>query len=86
LRSGLLSFTQRIGLNGTAHVNGTLAAGTDPRDAVVDAKGAVFGVEGLYVVDAKILPRSSRVNPSLSIFAWGLRVADLLSKSIRPAR
>jgi choline dehydrogenase-like flavoprotein len=27
------------------------------------------------------LPRSSRVNPSLSIYAWGLRVADLLAKT-----
>jgi choline dehydrogenase-like flavoprotein len=86
LRLGFISFTQRIGLNGTAHVNGTLVAGTDPQDAVVDADGAVFGIGGLYVVDGSILPRSSRVNPSLSIYAWGLRVADLLAKRHRPAR
>lgn len=84
LRLGFISFTQRIGLNGTAHVDGTLLTGTDPRDAVVDANGAVFGISGLYVVDGGILPRSSRVNPSLSIYAWGLRVADLLAKSLRP--
>lgn len=81
LRLGFVSFTQRIGLNGTAHVDGTLLAGTDPRDAVVDANGAVFGIDGLYVVDGSVLPRSSRVNPSLSIYAWGLRVADRLAKS-----
>jgi choline dehydrogenase-like flavoprotein len=81
LRLGFISFTQRIGLNGTAHVDGTLLAGTDPRDAVVDANGAVFGIDGLYVVDGSVLPRSSRVNPSLSIYAWGLRVADRLAKS-----
>jgi choline dehydrogenase-like flavoprotein len=80
LRAGLPSFTQRVGMNGTAHVDGTLIAGNDAHDAVVDANGAVFGVEGLYVVDGSILPRSSRVNPSLSIYAWGLRVADLLIK------
>ncbi|MGB6352760.1 MAG: GMC family oxidoreductase [Steroidobacteraceae bacterium] len=85
LRMGFMSFTQRIGLNGTAHVDGTLIAGTDPRDAVVDARGAVFGIAGLYVVDGSILPRSSRVNPSLSIYAWGLRVADLLVKSRQAA-
>jgi choline dehydrogenase-like flavoprotein len=85
LRAGLLSFTQRIGLNGTAHVDGTLIAGTDPSDAVVDANGAVFGIAGLYVVDGSVLPRSSRVNPSLSIYAWGLRVGALLAKSPRPA-
>jgi len=80
LRQGFISITQGIGLNGTAHVDGTLTAGNSPADAVVDAAGAVFGVPGLYVVDGSILPRSSRVNPSLSIYAWGLRVADLLTK------
>jgi choline dehydrogenase-like flavoprotein len=38
----------------------------------------VYGMENLYVVDGSILPRSSRVNPSLSIYAWALRVAHLL--------
>jgi choline dehydrogenase-like flavoprotein len=84
LRIGWLSFTQRVGLNGTAHVDGTLIAGNDPKDAVVGPNGAVFGIPGLYVVDGSILPRSSRVNPSLSIYAWGLRVADLLASSLRP--
>jgi choline dehydrogenase-like flavoprotein len=83
LRIGMLSFTQRVGLNGTAHIDGTLIAGTDPANAVVDPSGAVFGVDGLYVTDGSILPRSSRVNPSLSIYAWGLRVADLLAKKLR---
>lgn len=84
LRQGFIAFTQRVGLDGTAHVDGSLTAGTSPNDSVVDAKGAVFGVDGLYVVDGSILPRSSRVNPSLSIYAWGLRVADLLARSLRP--
>jgi len=48
---------------------------------VVDPDGAVYGIAGLYVVDGSVLPRSSRVNPSLSIYAWGLRVADRLLQS-----
>jgi choline dehydrogenase-like flavoprotein len=51
---------------------------------VVGANGAVFGIEGLYVVDGSVLPRSSRVNPSLTIYAWGLRVAELLADTMRP--
>jgi choline dehydrogenase-like flavoprotein len=82
--AGMISFTQRVGLDGTAHVDGTLAAGTTADDAVVDAAGAVFGIPGLYVVDGSILPRSSRVNPSLSIYAWGLRAGALLAASLRP--
>jgi choline dehydrogenase-like flavoprotein len=83
LRIGMVSFTQRVGLSGTAHVSGTLAMGSDAGKAVVNPDGAVFGIGGLYVVDGSVLPRSSRVNPSLSIFAWGLRVADRLMQSWR---
>jgi choline dehydrogenase-like flavoprotein len=81
LRIGMVSFAQRTGITGTAHVSGTLAMGSDPAQAVVDPHGAVFGIAGLYVVDGSVLPRSSRVNPSLSIYAWGLRVADGWLKS-----
>jgi choline dehydrogenase-like flavoprotein len=80
LRCGFLSFTQPIGLNGTAHVCGTLLAGADPSCSVVNAEGAVHGMTGLYVVDGSVLPRSSRVNPSLTIFAWALRVAEKLGE------
>lgn len=79
-KAGLVSFTQRIGLNGTAHACGTLRCGHDASDSVVDAQGRVHGLSGLYVVDGSILPRSSRMNPSLSIYAWGLRVGDLVSR------
>ena len=86
LRIGMISFTQPVGLNGTAHVSGTLAAGADAGTAVVDRNGAVFGIEGLYVADGSILPRSSRVNPSLSIYAWGLRLAAHLTARIAAER
>lgn len=75
LRAGYASFAQPIGVAGTAHACGTLIAGSDPSTSVVDARGAVHGVSGLYVVDGSVLPRSGRVNPSLTIYAWALRVA-----------
>ena len=77
--AGLIGLTQRIGLAGTAHVCGSLIAGEDPARSVVDRDGAVHGMRGLYVVDGSVLPRSSRVNPSLTIYAWGLRVAERLA-------
>jgi choline dehydrogenase-like flavoprotein len=79
LGAGLASFTKRIGLNGTAHACGSLVCGENPYDSVVDPSGQVHGMKGLYVVDGSVLPRSSRVNPSLTIYAWGLRVATLLA-------
>jgi choline dehydrogenase-like flavoprotein len=36
----------------------------------------------LHVVDGSVLPRSSRVNPALTIYAWALRVADKLDQSL----
>lgn len=80
LRAGLVSFTRRIGLNGTAHVCGTLVCGKDASDSVVDSQGRVHGLQGLYVVDGSVLPRSSRVNPSLTIYAWAMRAADLVAR------
>jgi len=86
LKAGFISFTQRIGLNGTAHACGSLLTGADPATSVVDPRGAVHGLESLYVVDGSVLPRSSRVNPSLTIFAWASRVAELLLVRERAAR
>lgn len=80
-KAGLFAVTRRVGLNGTAHACGTLRAGHDASDSVVDATGRVHGMHGLYVVDGSILPRSSRVNPSLTIYAWGLRIGDLVAQA-----
>jgi choline dehydrogenase-like flavoprotein len=78
-RAGLLAFSERIGLAGTAHACGTLVAGTDPQRSVVDTSGRVHGMGAHYVVDGSILPRSSRVNPSLTIYSWSLRVSSALA-------
>jgi choline dehydrogenase-like flavoprotein len=79
LRAGLFSAYKRIPHTGTAHVCGTLVAGDSPERSVVDRNGKVHGMDNLYVVDGSVLPRSSRVNPSLTIYAWALRVAHVLT-------
>jgi choline dehydrogenase-like flavoprotein len=78
-RAGYITLSQAIGLHGTAHACGTMRAGTDPRDSVVDATGRVHGFRGISVGDGSVLPRSSRVNPALTIYAWGLRLADRIA-------
>jgi choline dehydrogenase-like flavoprotein len=84
-RAGIIAFSQRIGISGTAHVSGTLVAGTDASQSVVDSEGCVHGMKSLVVVDGSVLPRSSRVNPSLTIYAWALRAADALARRLRQA-
>ena len=47
----------RAGARSIPHVVGTCAMGPSPEEgAVVDRAGRVFGTEGLYVVDASIMP------------------------------
>ncbi|MEZ4818354.1 MAG: GMC family oxidoreductase [Bdellovibrionota bacterium] len=58
------------------HACGTCKMGKDKADSVVDAKGKVWDTENLYVADASIMPTSSGVNPSLTIAANALRIAD----------
>ncbi|NJN45851.1 MAG: hypothetical protein HC808_04510 [Candidatus Competibacteraceae bacterium] len=78
LKTGLLGVSKYTGIAGTAHALGSLVMGDDPRRSVVDPSGRVHGMEGLYVADGSVLPRSSRVNPALTIYAWGLRLGDHL--------
>ena len=77
---GMLGVSRYVGLAGTAHAVGSLVTGADPRTSVVDADGRVHGMGGLYVADGSVLPRSSRVNPALTIYAWGLRLGAHLAR------
>ena len=80
LRIGYIGLTKPIPLIGTAHACGTLVTGDDPAQSVVDGNGKVHGLQNLYVIDGSVLPRSSRVNPALTIYAWALRVASRLNQ------
>ncbi len=81
LQAGYASGVKMIPITGTAHACGTLVAGKDPTRSVVNAQGRVHDLENVYVVDGSVLPRINRVNPSLTIYAWALRVADGISKA-----
>jgi len=79
LHVGLAGVDRHLGLAGSAHALGSMVTGSDPQTTVVDPHGRVHGMEGLYVGDGSILPRSSRVNPALTIYAWGLRLGEHLA-------
>ncbi len=81
LHAGLVGFEKYMGVAGTAHALGSMVTGDDPKTSVVDPHGKVHGMEGLYVGDGSALPRASRVNPSLTIYAWGLRLGDHLARA-----
>ena len=79
LHAGLAGVDRYLGLAGSSHALGSMVTGTDPRASVVDPDGRVHGMAGLYVSDGSVLPRSSRVNPALTIYAWGLRLGEHLA-------
>jgi len=61
------------------HVVGTCAMGPDPAaGAVVDASGAVHGTDGLFVVDASIIPDAPSGFPHLITLMLAERLADSL--------
>jgi len=63
----------------TAHQMGTCRVGSDPKTAVCDATGQVFGLRGLYVADASAFPASSGVNPMITIMALAHHIAGRIA-------
>jgi choline dehydrogenase-like flavoprotein len=65
-----------IDLSGTAHQAGTCRFGTDPATSVLNLDCRAHEVDNLYVTDASFFPSIGAVNPTLTIIANALRVAD----------
>ncbi|WP_423212376.1 GMC oxidoreductase [Paracoccus yeei] len=66
-----------------AHPCGTLRYGTDTASSVLDPDCRVHGLSNLYVTDSSFMPTSNGVNPSLTIAANALRVADRIALTMR---
>ncbi len=71
-------FFQAMDISATAHQVGTCRFGTDPQDSVLDPLCKAHDLDNLYVVDASFMPSISAVNPSLTIIANAIRVAESL--------
>jgi len=65
------------------HHAGTTRMHEDPREGVVDAHGRVHAVENLYVAGASVFPTAGFANPTLTIVALALRLADHLAAGER---
>jgi choline dehydrogenase-like flavoprotein len=70
-------------ISGTAHQAGTMRFGPDPATSVLDLACRTHEVENLYVADASFFPSIGAVNPTLTIVANALRVADAIAERIR---
>lgn len=56
--------------------------GKGPEDSVTDSWGQVHGHEWLYVADASLFPKSSHVNPYLTIMALADRVGERIREKM----
>jgi choline dehydrogenase-like flavoprotein len=67
-----------IPIGGTAHQAGTCRFGTDAASSVLDVNCKAHQLDNLYVTDASFFPSIGSVNPTLTIIANALRVAEHL--------
>jgi choline dehydrogenase-like flavoprotein len=65
-----------IPIGGTAHQAGTARFGHDPATSVLDVDCKAHELDNLYVTDASFFPSIGAVNPTLTIIANALRVAE----------
>lgn len=61
---------------GTAHHTGTTRMHVDPKQGVVDANCRVHSVSNLYIASSSVFPSSGYANPTLTLVAMSLRLAD----------
>jgi choline dehydrogenase-like flavoprotein len=67
---------KNIPIGGTAHQAGTARFGMDPATSVLDLDCKAHELDNLYIADASFFPSIGSVNPTLTIIANALRVAD----------
>jgi len=65
---------------GGYHHIGTTRMHDDPRKGVVDADSRVHGIGNLYIAGSSVFPTSGWANPTLTIVALSLRLADHLHR------
>jgi choline dehydrogenase-like flavoprotein len=65
------------------HPSGTCRFGDDPATSVLDRNCRVHDLDNLYVVDGSFMPSSGGANPSLTIAANALRVAEAIGDRLR---
>lgn len=67
---------------GSYHHIGTTRMGSDPKKSVVDRDCRVHGMENLYIAGSSVFPTASCANPSLTVVALALRLADHLKNRL----
>jgi len=75
-------YASRTALNYPGHLLGTARMGTDPERSVVNEWGRAHDVKNLFIVDGSIWVTSGGVNPTSTIQALALYVADQMKQRL----
>lgn len=68
-------------ISGGWHHMGTTRMNSDPKQGVVDANSRVHGFSNLFIGGASVYPTAGSANPTLTLVALSLRLADHLKGS-----
>ncbi len=75
-------YASRTALNYPGHLLGTARMGSDPERSVVNEWGRAHDVKNLFIVDGSIWVTSGGVNPTSTIQALALYVADQMKQRL----
>jgi choline dehydrogenase-like flavoprotein len=64
------------------HLMGTTRMHTDPKQGVVDENCRVHGMSNLFIASSAVFPTGGQVNPTLTIVAMSVRLADHIKQVI----
>ena len=78
-----LYFGKDVPIGGTAHQAGTMRFGEHPSSSALDLDCRAHELDNVYVVDASFFPSIGAVNPTLTLIANAMRVADIVAKRLR---
>jgi choline dehydrogenase-like flavoprotein len=70
------------GLRGGNHHMGTTRMSETPANGVVDRHCRVHGVPNLYVAGSSVFPTGGMANPTFTIVALALRIADHIAQEL----
>jgi choline dehydrogenase-like flavoprotein len=73
---------KNIPIGGTAHQAGTARFGIEPASSALDLNCKAHELDNLYIADASFFPSIGAVNPTLTIIANALRVADRIKERL----
>lgn len=79
---GAEEITPAKGYDPNNHIMGTTIMGSSIRDSVVDSNCRSHENKNLYIASSSVMPTSACVNPTGTIAALSIRIADTIYKEI----